>query len=78
MTLKTRKAHNEYVLPVMVYGSETWALKKVSFLIDDVPHRRAPLRRGPYRRVTIDQTPNNRQLLFVIDVGWLEGIYICI
>ena len=23
-----RKVHNEYVLPVMVYGSETWALKK--------------------------------------------------
>ena len=23
-----RKIHNEYVLPVMVYGSETWALKK--------------------------------------------------
>ena len=22
------KVHNEYVLPVMVYGSETWALKK--------------------------------------------------
>ena len=22
-----RKIHNEYVLPVMVYGSETWALK---------------------------------------------------
>ena len=24
----TRKIHNEYVLAVMVYGSETWALKK--------------------------------------------------
>ncbi len=24
-----RNVHNEYVLPVMVYGSETWALKKV-------------------------------------------------
>ncbi len=23
-----RNVHNEYVLPVMVYGSETWALKK--------------------------------------------------
>ena len=23
-----RKVHNEYVLPVMMYGSETWALKK--------------------------------------------------
>ena len=23
-----RKVHNEYVLPVMVYGSETWELKK--------------------------------------------------
>ena len=23
-----RKVHNEYVLPAMVYGSETWALKK--------------------------------------------------
>ena len=23
-----RKVHSEYVLPVMVYGSETWALKK--------------------------------------------------
>ena len=23
-----RKVHNEYVLPDMVYGSETWALKK--------------------------------------------------
>ena len=23
-----RKVHNEYVLPVIVYGSETWALKK--------------------------------------------------
>ena len=23
-----RKVHNEYVLPVMVYGSETWVLKK--------------------------------------------------
>ena len=22
-----RKVHNEYVLPVMMYGSETWALK---------------------------------------------------
>ena len=26
MNLK-RKVHNEYVLPVMVYGSETWALR---------------------------------------------------
>ena len=24
-----RNVHNEYVLPVMVYGSETWALKRV-------------------------------------------------
>ena len=23
-----RKVHNEYVLPVIVYGSETWTLKK--------------------------------------------------
>ena len=23
-----RNVHNEYVLPVMVYGSDTWALKK--------------------------------------------------
>ena len=27
-----RKVHNEYVLPVMVYGSETWALKKAHIL----------------------------------------------
>ena len=25
---RERKIHNEYVLPAMVYGSETWALKK--------------------------------------------------
>ena len=23
-----KKVHNEYVLPLLVYGSETWALKK--------------------------------------------------
>ena len=28
-----RKAHNEYVLPVMVYGSETWALKKAGTIV---------------------------------------------
>ena len=33
-----------------------------------------PDRRGPYGRVSIYQTPN-RRILFVIDVGWLEGIY---
>ena len=27
-----RKVHNEYVLPVMVYGSETWALRKAHIL----------------------------------------------
>ncbi len=26
-----RKVHNEYVSPVMVYGSETWALKKATW-----------------------------------------------
>ena len=28
-----RKVHNEYVLPVMVYGSESWALNKDGLFI---------------------------------------------
>ena len=33
-----RKVHNEYVLPVMVYGSETWALKKAHMELLSVAH----------------------------------------
>ena len=35
-----RKVHNEYVLPVMVYGSETWALKKVQMELLSVAQRK--------------------------------------
>ena len=34
-----RKIHNEYVLPVMVYGSETWALKKAHMELLSVAQR---------------------------------------
>ena len=35
-----RKIHNEYVLPVMVYGSETWALKKAHMELLSVAQRK--------------------------------------
>ena len=35
-----RKLHNEYVLPVMVYGSETWALKKAHMELLSVAQRK--------------------------------------
>ena len=46
--MKNRKAsmkiksevHNEYVLPVMVYGSETWALKKAQMELLSVAQRK--------------------------------------
>ena len=34
-----RKVHNEYVLPVTVYGSETWALKKAHMELLSVAQR---------------------------------------
>ena len=35
-----RKVYNEYVLPVMVYGSETWALKKAHVELQSVTQRK--------------------------------------
>ena len=35
-----RKVQNEYVLPVMVYGSETWALKKAHMELLSVAQRK--------------------------------------
>ena len=35
-----RKVHNEYVLPVQVYGSETWALKKAHMELLSVAQRK--------------------------------------
>ena len=35
-----RKVHNEYVLPVMVYGSETWPLKKAHMQLLPVAERK--------------------------------------
>ena len=35
-----RKVHNEYVLPVMVYGSETWTLKKAHLELLSVARRK--------------------------------------
>ena len=35
-----RKVHKEYVLPVMVYGSETWALKKAHMELLSVEQRK--------------------------------------
>ena len=35
-----RKIHNEYVLPVMLYGSETWALKKAHMELLSVAQRK--------------------------------------
>ena len=35
-----RKIHNEYVLPAMVYGSETWALKKAHMELLSVAQRK--------------------------------------
>ena len=35
-----RKIHNEYVLPVMVHGSETWALKKAHVELLSVAQRK--------------------------------------
>ena len=35
-----RKIHNEYVLPVMVYGSEMWALKKAHMELLSVAQRK--------------------------------------
>ena len=34
-----RKVHNDYVLPVMVYGSDTWALKKAHMELLSVAQR---------------------------------------
>ena len=36
----TRKVHNEYELPVMVYGSETWALNKAHMELLSVAQRK--------------------------------------
>ena len=35
-----RKVHNEYVSPVLVYGSETWALKKAHMELLSVAQRK--------------------------------------
>ena len=35
-----RKVHDEYLLPVMVYGSETWALKKAHMELLSVAQRK--------------------------------------
>ena len=35
-----RKLHNEYVLPVMVYSSETWALNKAHMELLSVAQRK--------------------------------------
>ena len=35
-----RKIHNEYMLPVMVYGSETWALNKAHMELLSVAQRK--------------------------------------
>ena len=35
-----RNVHNEYVLPVIVYGSETWALKKAHVELMSVAQRK--------------------------------------
>ena len=35
-----RKVHNEYMLPVMVYDSETWALKKAHMELLSVAQRK--------------------------------------
>ena len=35
-----RMVHNEYVLPVMVYGSETWELKKAHMELPSVAQRK--------------------------------------
>ena len=35
-----RKIHNEYVLPVMMYGSEMWALKKAHMELLSVAQRK--------------------------------------
>ena len=34
-----RKVHNEYVLPIMVYGSATWALNKAHIELMSVAQR---------------------------------------
>ena len=36
----TRTVHNEYMLPVLVYGSETWALKKAHMELLSVAQRK--------------------------------------
>ena len=36
----TRKVHNEYVLPVLVYGSKEWALKKAHMELLSVAQRK--------------------------------------
>ena len=35
-----KKVHNEYLLPVMVYGSETWALKNAHMELLSVAPRK--------------------------------------
>ena len=35
-----RKVHNEYLLPVMMYGRETWALKKAHMGLLSVAQRK--------------------------------------
>ena len=41
MKIKRKVLHNEYVLPVVVYGSETWArLKKAHMDLVSVAHIR--------------------------------------
>ena len=58
-----RKVHNEYVLPVMVYGSETWALKMAHMeLLSVAQHKMERIMLDitlcDHKRNTMDTTPD--------------------
>ena len=59
-----RNVHDEYVSPVMVYGSETWALKKAHMELLSVAQRKwsASCSALPYVTTNVIAGHDNRQV----------------
>ena len=62
-----RKVHNEYVLPVMVYGSKTWALKKAHMELLSVAQRKMEriCSDSPYATTNVIPGYDIRQVLMI-------------
>ena len=78
-----RKVHNEYVLPIMVYGSETWTLKKAHMELLSVAQRKmerimlGPTQSDHKRNTWIRHQTGVNDILDVIKkgiCGWAEHI----